>query len=147
MKQGGITLNKELLSSYKSKKEEIRELQYKLQHMNDDNAMMGNPDTILNYKSGYPVPEAVAGVDWKKVFKTEKRYMNKIEILTKECEEIEEFIESIQDSLTRRIFRMYYIEGLSQGNIAKIVHVDRSRVSRKIDDFIKNAHKAQKAQL
>ena len=59
-------------------------------------------------------------------------------------------MDDIQDSMTRRIFRIYYIDGrksVSQQVVAKIVHMDRSRVSRKIDDYMKNAQKAQKAQI
>ncbi len=139
-------MTKEFLEEYKSKKAEIAELQYKLLHINDGDIMMCN-DTILNYRKGYPVPEAVFGVDWDKLHRTEKRYEKRIEVLTKECAEVEEFIESIPDSLLRRIFRMYYVDGMTQKAISNIMHMDRSRISRKIDDFIKNAHKAQKAQL
>ncbi|MCM1427114.1 MAG: hypothetical protein NC118_10960 [Eubacterium sp.] len=141
-------LTKEILNEYKSKKEEIKELQYQLKHLynTDTDTMMGN-DTILDYRKGYPVPQAVVGVDWMKIDRVKKRYANRIENLTKECEEVESFIESIPDSLTRRIFRMYYIDNMSQKEISNRIHMDRSRVSRKIDDFIKNAHKAQKAHV
>ena len=47
----------------------------------------------------------------------------------------------------RRIFRMYYLEGETQQKIGERLHLDRSRISRKIDDFLKNAHKAQNAHL
>ncbi len=56
----------------------------------------------------------------------------------------------ITDSVTRRIFRIYYIDGrknVTQRDVAKKIHLDRSRVSRKIDDFLKNAQKAQNAHL
>lgn len=59
-------------------------------------------------------------------------------------------MENIKDSLTHRIFRIYYIDGrkdVTQREVAKRVHLDRSRVSRKIDDYLKNAQKAQKAHV
>lgn len=31
--------------------------------------------------------------------------------------------------------------------VAKAVHLDRSRISRKIDDYLENAHKAQNAHV
>lgn len=139
-------MTKELLESYRSKKEEIKELKYKLEHLRDGDAIIGN-DTIFDYRSGYPIPQAVIGVDWNKIDRLEKRYKSKLEILEKDCEEVEIFIDEIQDSLTRRIFRLYYIDGMSQKNVGETIHLDRSRVSRKIDDFIKNAHKAQNAHL
>lgn len=129
-------LTKESLEAYRSKKEEIKELQNKLLSIADGKPMIDS-DTILDYRKGYPVPQAVVGVDWDKIERTEERYEKKISALTKECEKIEDFIESISDSLTRRIFRMYYIEGMSQKNIANIVHMDRSNVGKKINAFYK----------
>ena len=49
------------------------------------------------------------------------------------------WIEAIPDSLTRRIFRMYYVDGMNQSRIAKRVHLSQSQVSRKIDGFLKDA--------
>ncbi len=141
-----MTMTRESLESYRSKKAEIAELHNTLLHLGAGDTMFGN-DTILDYRSGYPVPNAVVGVDWDKVLRIESRYKKKLSVLEEECQEVEDFVESISDSLTRRIFRMYYVEGLSQKEIANNVHMDRSRISRKIDEFIKNAHKAQKAQL
>lgn len=141
-----IEVTKEMLESYRSKKEEIRELEYKLKHLGEGDSMVDN-DTIFDYRSGYPQPQAVVGVDWDKILRKDNLYRKKISELEPECQMIEEFIEEIKDSMTRRIFRMYYIEGMSQKMIGKIVHMDRSRISRKIDDFLKNAHKAQKAHL
>lgn len=137
---------KEMLESYRSKKEEIEELQYKLKHLGKGDSMVGN-DTIFDYRSGYPQPQAVVGTDWKKVSRTEQRYRNKISELESECQMIEDFVEGIKDSMTRRIFRMYYLEGMSQKAIGEKIHMDRSRISRKIDVFLKNAHKAHKAHL
>ena len=129
-------MTKESLEAYRSKKEEIKELQQKLLHIADGKPMIGN-DTILDYRKGYPIPEPVIGVDWEKVMRTEKRYEQKIEMLSRECEEVENYIESITDSLTRRIFRMYYVEGLSQKAIGNVVHMDRSYISKKINIFYK----------
>lgn len=128
-------MTKELLESYRSKKEEIKELQYKLEHLCDGDAMIGN-DTIFDYRSGYPMPQAVVGVNWKRVDRTERRYKDRIAILIDDCEEIEEFIESISDSLTRRIYRMYYLDGLSQCKIAKQVHMSQASISEKISFFL-----------
>lgn len=141
-----IEVTKEMLESYRSKKEEIKELQYKLEHLGKGDSMVGN-DTIFDYRSGYPQPQAVVGTDWKKVSRTEQRYRNKISELESECQMIEDFVEGIKDSMTRRIFRMYYLEGMSQKAIGEKIHMDRSRISRKIDVFLKNAHKAHKAHL
>ncbi len=137
---------RELLESYISKKAEIQELQYKLSHLGEGDSLIGN-DTIFDYRKGYPRPQAIIGVDWEKCSRLEARYMAKIATLKAECEEVEQWIENISDSLTRRIFRMYYIDGMTQKKIGEAVHLDKSRVSRKIDDYLKNASKATNATL
>ena len=58
--------------------------------------------------------------------------------------EIETFINSIEDSELRMIFKYRFIDGLKQVDVANLVCLDRSRVSRKISDYLQNAHKAQK---
>ena len=108
--------------------------------------MIGN-DVILDYRNGYPMTQTVVGFDQKKYESLQARDMNRKKQLEKDCEEVELFIENIPDSITRRIFRMYFIDGRKQKEIAKKVHLDRSRVSRKIDDYLKNAHKAQNAHV
>lgn len=129
-------MTKELLEGYRSKKAEIAELHNALLRLGEGDSMIGN-DTILDYKSGYPVPQAVIGVDWDKVDRTEKSYQNKIDALENECQEVEKFVDDITDSLTRRIFRMYYINGLSQKKIGHIIHMERSSVSKKINDYLR----------
>ena len=133
-------MTREELEEYRSKKEEIAELEYKLKHISDNDEMVGN-DVIMDYRSGFPVPQSVVGVDWKKYDNAKARYTNRLAKLREECDEIEAYVESIEDSITRRIFRMYYIDGASQENVAKAVHMSQSLVSKKISDFLKLEYK------
>lgn len=139
-------MTKESLESYRSKKAEIAELHNALLELGDGKFMIDN-DIILDCRSGYPVPQPVVGVDWGKVFRTESRYKNRISVLEEECQKVEDFVESIPDSLTRRIFRMYYIDGLPQREVARIVHMDKSSISRKIEKFLQVAPNATNATL
>lgn len=129
-------MTRKFLEDYRSKKAEIEELRGYLENMNGNSAFVG-ADTIMDYRKGYPVPQAVIGINWKKVNRTEKRYQDRIEELERECEEVEQFIENIPDSLTRRIFHMRFIEGMKQKEIGKIIHVERSNISKKINVFFK----------
>lgn len=131
-------MTREQLEGYKSKKEEIAELEYKLKHLSEDST---DNDIIMDYRKGYPQPQAIIGVDMKKYDNARARYTARIEKLRAECDEIEEFVENIEDSVTRRIFRMYYIDGISQDKVAKAVHMSQSLVSKKISDFLKLEYK------
>ncbi len=139
-------MTSEFLKSYNSKKDEIAELTYKINHLGKDDALIGN-NVVFDYRSGYPIPQPVVAVDREKYFQLEEKYRSRRERLEDECRQVEEYIESISDSLTRRIFRMYYIEGYTQRQIANRVSMDRSSVSRKIDNFLKVAHNSHNAHL
>lgn len=131
-------MKKERLEVYRSEKKEIEELQYKLNHLGDGESMIGN-STIFDYKKGYPIPQSVVGHDKAREARLKKTYENRIEKLEKKCEEVEKWIEEIPDSMARRIFRMYYMDGMTQMQIARRLNTDQSRISRKIDTFLKNA--------
>lgn len=133
-------LTREQLEQYRSKKAEITELEAYIWQLGSSEGLMGS-STVFDYRSGYPKPQAVVGVDRAEFWKKKERYEKKIEQLKAECEEAERFVEGIEDSLTRRIFRMYFLEGARQEDIAAAAHLNQSVVSRKISDFLKFAYK------
>ncbi len=139
-------MTREQLESYRSIQEEITELKYKLAHLADGDALVGN-DVIMDYRSGYPVPQSVVGYDYDKHFRLQDRYQKRIIKLQEESQEIEEFVEGISDSVTRRIFRMYYIEGMTQKKIAEAIHIERSSVSKKIEAFLKVSHNSHNSHV
>lgn len=127
-------MTREQLEGYRSKKAEIKELEARLLCLADD--VTGN-STIMDYRSGYPVPQSLVGVDKRKYWKRRDRYKCRIEQLERECEETEEYIENIQDSLTRRIFRMHFIEGNTLEKVGNRVGLEKSSVSKRIKRYIK----------
>lgn len=131
-------MTKEMLQSYRSKKDEIAELDWVLRHRWQDEGMIGN-NVVFDYRKGYPRPQSVVGFDYDRYDRLQDRDNARKALLEQECAEIEKFVESIPDSLTRRIFRMSFIDGRKQKYVAKAVHLDQSRVSRRIDDYLKNA--------
>lgn len=133
-----MDITKEALQSYRSKKDEIVELDWWLNNRWRSETMIGN-DVIFDYSKGYPMPQSVVGFDQEKYERAQDRDLQKKQELEEECAEIEEFIADIPDSITRRIFRMSFIDKRKQKDVAKAVHLDQSRVSRRIDDYLKNA--------
>lgn len=125
-------MTKEQLKSYISMRDEISELGNKLVSLGEGDEMLDN-SVIMNYKKGYPVPQAVVGFNWEKYISLKERYRKRISVLMRECEVVEKYVENIKDSRTRRIFRMYYLEGRSQKEISRIIHIDRSTVSKKLN--------------
>lgn len=134
-----VEITKELLSTYRSKKDEIVELDWMLNNRWRSETMIGN-DVIFDYSKGYPMPQSVVGFDQEKYDRAQERDLRKKKELEQECVEIEEWVEAITDSITRRIFRMCFIEGRRQKDVAKAVHMDRSNVSKRIDTYLQLSH-------
>lgn len=142
-------MTKERLKAYRSNKAEILELDYTLQNRWKSDTMIGN-DVIFDYSKGYPMPQCVVGFDQEKYERLQDRDLKRRKAIEQECKEVEQFVDAIPDSMAHRIFRKLYIDGrkpVTQEQVAKSVHLDRSRISRKIDNYLKNAQKAQNAQL
>lgn len=136
-----MEMTKERLASYRSNKQEIKELDWMLNNRWKSESMVGN-DVVFDYSKGYPMPQSVVGFDQKKYERLQNRDLRRKTYLEKENEEIEDFVSRIKDSLTRRIFFQYYINGdkpVNQNVVSRKVHLDQSRISRKIDEYLKNA--------
>ncbi len=135
-------MDKKSLKEYRSKKDEIAELDWTLRNRWQDEGLIGN-NVILDYQKGYPRPRNVIGFDYPRYDRLQERDRARKAILLTECEEVEEWIEGIPDSLTRRIFKMTYIEGRKQKSVAKAVNLDRSRISRRIDDYLSSQEEGE----
>ncbi len=129
-------MTREQLEAYKSMREEIEELKSKLEHLGEGDSLISS-DVVMDYSSGYPAPRPVVGYDYNKEQRMRMLYTRRKARLEKECAELEAEVEAIPDSLTRRIFRMHFMEGLSQEKTARKVHASQSSVSKKICGFFK----------
>lgn len=138
-----MEMTKKKLEEYKSKKAEIKELQYKLSHLGAGDNLIGN-DVIMDYRKGYPIPQSVVGYDFEKEQRLRTLYEKREKKLQEECLEVEMWIEDIPDSMTRRIFRMHYIDGMTQSKISKAVHLAQSKISEKINNFLNRDKKDKK---
>lgn len=131
-------MDKQQLEAYRSNKDEIIELQQKLRELSGSESLIDN-SVILDYRKGYPQPRSIVGYDHGLEERRRERWLHRIELLQAEVDAVERWIEAIPDGVTRRIFRMIYVEGMAQRKVAKKLHMDQSRISRKMNEFLKNA--------
>lgn len=125
----------EQLKAYRSEKAEIRELGAKLRTPLGSAEFYGT-SIIKDYKTGYPRAQAVSGYDLKAERAARYRWAKKKAILERRCREVEEYIDSIPDSRTRRVFRFYFEDGRTENQIGRIMHMERSLVSKIIKKWI-----------
>lgn len=64
-----------------------------------------------------------------------KRERKRAELIEKETQ-MHDFIYSIPDSQSRQIFILRYMDGLTQMQISRKVHLDQSAVSRKLKTYL-----------
>ena len=128
------------LSQYKAIKNEIVDLNRRIAEVKEAEIVpFGTVKGSSKYFPYTPQTFKVAGIDpadatqrQEKVSELlRQREIQRDELLKKQIE-IEKYITGIQDSTTRTIFRLYYIDGLNQWQIAKKIGYDQSVVSRKI---------------
>lgn len=128
------------LEEYRSNVEEREDLRGKIARLNtgEDDSYIGN-SVIMDYRKGYPQPQSVVGYDFELEKNRRDRWLNRLAKLTANIDEVEAWIEAIPDGVTRRCFRMYYVDGLSQKQIEKKAHIDQSTVSKKMREYVKVA--------
>lgn len=138
-----MEMTREQLEQYRSNMEEIKELTYKLEHLGDGDALIGN-DVVFDYRTGYPKPQSVVGYDYELEARRRERLENLRAKIQAECDNVEDFVFGIPDGKTRRIFQLYFLEGLSQEKVARKMNMDRSRISRKISEYLEKRTQSTK---
>lgn len=136
-------MTREQLEQYRSNMEEIKELTYKLEHLGEGDGLIGN-DVVFDYRTGYPKPQSVVGYDYELEARRRERLENLRAKIQAECDNVEDFVYGIPDGKTRRIFQLYFLEGLSQEKVARKMNMDRSRISRKISEYLEKRTQSTK---
>ena len=128
-------MTKERLEAYRSMLDEEAELRERLEVLKEDEGLFV-ADTVLDYKTGHGIPRHIAGISQERYWSRRQRYESRISELMNECMEIEDWVDRIADNRTRSIFMMVYLDGLSQAEVGKRLHLDRSRISRRIKEYL-----------
>ncbi|WP_313132621.1 hypothetical protein [Anaerocolumna sp.] len=129
------------LSQYRKLKREAEDLQNRIDKQYDKEIDTGH-STVRGSSNEFPYTEFHFGVwvdDPKQIADRDKLikvYSDRMENARKEILRIEQFISDIQDSELRQIFEYRFVDGLTQRQISKNVHLDQSVISRKIRNYI-----------
>ena len=128
-------MEKAKLERYPRTIRNIKILEKEIHDMETTDAGMGS-DTVLDYRSGVGVPTKVTGFEWEKY---EERKAQ-LERYRQEAAEVREFVEGIQDPLTRQVFRLRVYQGLSWPRIAKAIGEQDECYPRKhiYEKFLRN---------
>lgn len=102
------------LERYQKLMKEIAILRQELDEMNTTEAGLGH-SIIFDYRDGFPRPQAVIGFDGER-YKKKRRQLDRKE---EEAAAIRQWVDEIEDPVTRQVFKLFYIDGLSWSEVAK----------------------------
>ena len=129
-------MTKKRLEQYSSIKAEVAELKAKIKAREKSQLT----DTVTGSSPEYPFTKhtvTIKGVDYGDDLLT-KRLEEKMFLLDEECAYIEKWLDTVEDSLIRRIVRWKYIEGKTWQQVAfRIGKHDEQYPRKKIDRFLK----------
>jgi DNA-directed RNA polymerase specialized sigma subunit len=138
-------LNENDLSQYKAIKNEIADLEKRIKETKEAEVVLfGAAKGSSKYFPYTPQTFLVSGIDPADAAQRQKkisellrqREVQRNELVKKQIE-IERYIAEINDSTTRTIFLMYFLDGITQKQIADKTGYDQSIISRKIKGYIK----------
>lgn len=138
--------SKEIMTQYSDIQEEIKKMRLDIQKTEDMIAKLLEEGTVCDKVTGglggiqgfkiegFPIAE----FERRKAILRKKndRLIEKENDLLELTECIEMFIDNIPISRDRRVFSMIYFENKTQQQVAKILHIDRSLVSKIISKYI-----------
>ena len=108
-----VKVTRRLLEDYRKNKRSIPLLEEELDEMRHGEKGLGS-SVILDYSTGYPVPQGIVGFNGSLYDQRRKTLDRK----KAECKAVEDWIGAIEDGQARCVFRMFYMEGLTWERIA-----------------------------
>ena len=142
-------MDKKTLKKYKPNKDKVIRIENQIQELSEreSTVVMGK---VTGSSADFPYTEVRTSVQMYDPYEEEnvrqqirRKEVDRLRIL-KEQKEVEDYINGIDDPEIKEIFELSFLEGKKQDEVAEIVNIDRSYVSKKISDYLKLSHFSQK---
>ncbi|MDD4566091.1 MAG: hypothetical protein PHE79_11535 [Eubacteriales bacterium] len=131
--------------------EKLKKLKLEAKQLEDElRKVPCTKDSVKGSMTEHPYIEQtirICGVDEHKAKKVRKRLEYKLEELQEAISAMEDYLDTVDDPEMRTILRLYYRNGLTQGQIGAELGYDRSVISRKLKFFWENQTCTQNTQL
>lgn len=142
-------MDKKTLKKYKPNKDRLIRIENQIQELceREPTVVMGK---VTGSSADFPYTEVRTSVQMYDPYEEEnvrqqirRKEADRLRIL-KEQKEVKDYINGIDDPEIKEIFELSFLEGKKQDEVAEIVNIDRSYVSKKISDYLKLSHFSQK---
>lgn len=146
-------MTKKELRQYRALQLEILDLQRRISEIESTSRNTSTTDKVKGSSKVFPYVMrsfTIEGIgedeeEHKKKLQLKQVLQNKRKELLEATNKIEEYIDGIQDSETRLIFRLHFLDGMPQESISKKIHLAQSKVSERIKEQLReNVSKEKK---
>lgn len=136
-------MDKKILKRYKSNKDRLIQIEEQIQELceRESTVVMGK---VTGSSADFPYTEVRTSVQMYDPYEEEnirrqirRKEADRLRIL-KEQEEVEGYINGIDDPEIKEIFELAFVEGKKQQEVADIVGYSRGRISQIISEYLKD---------
>lgn len=127
---------------------EIGDIERQLEKLESRATFVYGVDTIMDYRSGYPKPQLIAGYGYSDgTHKKRQNLIGKLSVkrgkLLKQKIDIEEELEEVEEARIRRIIRLRYFDRLSWDSVAIAIDGTKSgdAMRMQLERYLKNNYK------
>lgn len=98
-------------------------------------------DVAKDYSTGYPITIKIEGYGSEEYIKVKQRLYNrlnhKLTAIHEEQEQLEKYLDSIEDPELRAILRLRYVDGMTQEQIAEEMGYSIATIKRRLSEITK----------
>lgn len=136
-------MDKRTLKKYKPNKDRLIRIENQIQELceRESTVVMGK---VTGSSAGFPYTEVRTSVQMYDPYEEEnirrqirRKESDRLRIL-KEQEEVEDYINGIDDPEIKEIFELAFVEGKKQQEVADIIGYSRGRISQIISEYLKD---------
>ena len=136
-------MDKKTLKKYRSNKDRLIRIENQIQELceRESTVVMGK---VTGSSADFPYTEVRTSVQMYDPYEDEnvrqqirRKEADRLRIL-KEQEEVEDYINGIDDPEIKEIFELAFVEGKKQQEVADIVGYSRGRISQIISEYLKD---------
>lgn len=136
-------MDKKTLKKYKPNKDRLIRIEEQIQELceRESTVVMGK---VTGSSADFPYTEVRTSVQMYDPYENEnvrqqirRKEADRLRIL-KEQEEVEDYINGIDDPEIKEIFKLAFVEGKKQQEVADIIGYSRGRISQIISEYLKD---------
>lgn len=127
-------MTKDELKKLRKLKKELEDIERRIRE-NDFAQKEPVADTVKDYRTGFGKTIVIRGYGDDGWAKLQDKYKRKRGQIAGRILELEAFLDGIEDPEMRQMFRLRYVDGLSQEEVGEVMHLTRQAIQKREERF------------